>query len=90
MGFRSGWSMLLGALFGWGILGPIARSQGWAPGPINNWETGAKGWILWISLSIMLAESLSSLLVLIVKTGYQMYKKNIVRFKICLTLVATN
>jgi hypothetical protein len=43
MGWKTGWSMMAGALVGWGILGPIARSQGWAPGPINDWEEGAKG-----------------------------------------------
>lgn len=29
---------------GFGVLGPYARSQGWAPGPIGSWRTGATGW----------------------------------------------
>ena len=38
---------------------------GWAPGPVGNWETGASGWILWVSLAIMLGDSLTSLSLLL-------------------------
>ncbi|KAK8077557.1 oligopeptide transporter [Apiospora saccharicola] len=53
--------MLIGAIVGWGILSPIAHNRGWAPGPISDWESGSKGWIVWISLAIMLADSVISL-----------------------------
>jgi uncharacterized oligopeptide transporter (OPT) family protein len=53
--------MLLGAIVGWGILSPLAKSKGWASGPVDDWETGSKGWIVWISLAIMLADSVISL-----------------------------
>lgn len=53
--------MLFGAIVGWGILSPLAKSKGWAPGPVSDWESGSKGWIVWISLAIMLADSLISL-----------------------------
>ncbi|KAF7907942.1 hypothetical protein BELL_0729g00020 [Botrytis elliptica] len=53
--------MLLGAIVGWGILSPLAKNRGWAPGPVSDWETGSKGWIVWISLAIMLADSVISL-----------------------------
>lgn len=53
--------MLLGAIIGWGILSPLAKYRGWAPGPINDWETGSKGWIVWTSLAIMLADAVISL-----------------------------
>lgn len=53
--------MLLGAVVGWGILSPVAKSRGWAPGGVENWETGSKGWIVWVSLAIMLADSVVSL-----------------------------
>ncbi|KAF2276629.1 OPT superfamily oligopeptide transporter [Westerdykella ornata] len=53
--------MLLGAIVGWGILSPLAKSRGWAPGPVSDWTTGSKGWIVWISLAIMLVDSLISL-----------------------------
>ncbi|KAF3935957.1 hypothetical protein ABW19_dt0205020 [Dactylella cylindrospora] len=49
------------ALQSWGILSPIAKSQGWAPGIVNDWKQGSRGWIVWISLAIMLADSVVSL-----------------------------
>ncbi|CAJ2511067.1 Uu.00g066920.m01.CDS01 [Anthostomella pinea] len=53
--------MLLGAVIGWGVLSPLAKYRGWAPGSINDWETGSKGWIVWTSLAIMLADAVISL-----------------------------
>lgn len=53
--------MLFGAVLGWGILSPLAKARGWAPGPVDSWEDGSKAWIVWISLAIMLADSLVSL-----------------------------
>ncbi|KAI0009328.1 OPT superfamily oligopeptide transporter [Xylariaceae sp. FL0662B] len=53
--------MLLGAVVGWGILSPIAKFRGWAPGSIDDWEAGSKGWIVWTSLAIMLADAVISL-----------------------------
>ncbi|KAF2690242.1 OPT superfamily oligopeptide transporter [Lentithecium fluviatile CBS 122367] len=53
--------MLLGAVVGWGVLSPLAKHKGWAPGPVSDWTNGSKGWIVWISLAIMLADSLVSL-----------------------------
>lgn len=53
--------MLLGALIGWAILSPLAKKRGWAPEPVGEWDGGSKGWIVWVSLAIMLADSLVSL-----------------------------
>jgi len=53
--------MLFGAILGWGVLSPLAKHKGWAPGEVNDWEDGSKGWIVWISLAIMLADALVSL-----------------------------
>ena len=53
--------MLLGAILGWGILSPLAKSRGWAPGPVDNWTHGSRGWIVWVSLAVMLADSVVSL-----------------------------
>ncbi|KAI0997808.1 hypothetical protein K3495_g10384 [Podosphaera aphanis] len=53
--------MLLGAAIGWGILSPLAKIREWAPGPVDDWKTGSKGWIVWVSLAIMLADSIISL-----------------------------
>ena len=61
MGPATTFHMLLGAIIGWGILSPLAKSKGWAPGDIDDWESGSKGWIVWVSLAIMLADSVVSL-----------------------------
>ncbi|KAI2632360.1 OPT superfamily oligopeptide transporter [Hypoxylon sp. NC1633] len=53
--------MLLGAVIGWAILSPLAKIRGWAPGLIDDWDTGSKGWIVWTSLAIMLADAVVSL-----------------------------
>lgn len=59
--------MLFGAVLGWGILSPLAKTRGWAPGPVDSWEDGSKAWIVWVSLAIMLADSLVSLGWLVIK-----------------------
>lgn len=59
--------MLFGAVLGWGILSPLANARGWAPGPVDSWEDGSKAWIVWVSLAIMLADSLVSLGWLVLK-----------------------
>lgn len=51
-----------GMLVGWGILSPVAKHAGWAPGPVGDMTTGSRGWILWVSLAIMCTDSLVSLL----------------------------
>ena len=61
MGPATTMHMLLGAILGWGFLSPMAKNKGWAPAPIGDWENGSKGWIIWVSLAIMLADSIISL-----------------------------
>ncbi|KAG0695599.1 OPT oligopeptide transporter protein-domain-containing protein [Suillus ampliporus] len=65
MGFPTTLSMNLGMLVGWGILSPLSKHSGWAPGPVGDMSIGARGWILWVSLAIMCADSLVSLLPLV-------------------------
>jgi OPT family oligopeptide transporter len=60
MGPSTTFHMLFGAIVGWGVLSPIAKIKGWAPGPIDDWEEGSKGWVMWVSLAIMLADSVIS------------------------------
>ena len=43
MGQRSAFSLLMGAILAWAILGPAARARGWARGPISDFEHGAQG-----------------------------------------------
>src|SRR5687767_12076867 len=61
MGPSTSLHMLLGAVIGWGFLSPLAKNRGWAPGPVGDWEEGSKGWIVWVSLAIMLADSVINL-----------------------------
>jgi uncharacterized oligopeptide transporter (OPT) family protein len=62
MGFPTTVSMSLGAFVGWAILSPLAKHNGWAPGPTGDMASGARGWILWVSLAIMCADSVVSLI----------------------------
>lgn len=50
--------MLIGAVIGWGILSPLAKTKGWAPGPVESWVTGSQGWTIWVALGIILGDSL--------------------------------
>ncbi|POR33295.1 Putative oligopeptide transporter [Tolypocladium paradoxum] len=61
MGAETTLHMTLGAIIGWGLLSPMAKFKGWAPGPVDDWEHGSKGWIVWISLAIMLVDAIVSL-----------------------------
>lgn len=46
---------------GWAILSPLAKFEGLAPGPVGDMSTSSRGWILWVSLAIMCADSIVSL-----------------------------
>ncbi|PWN28113.1 OPT superfamily oligopeptide transporter [Jaminaea rosea] len=64
MGLHTTASMLVGAIFGWAFLSPLAHNSGWTDAPPMDAESGSKGWILWISLAIMTAESFVGLAVI--------------------------
>jgi uncharacterized oligopeptide transporter (OPT) family protein len=51
-----------GMVVGWGILSPLSKYYNWAPGPVGDMTTGARGWILWTSLAIMSSDSLVALM----------------------------
>ncbi|CCO31732.1 Putative oligopeptide transporter YGL114W [Rhizoctonia solani AG-1 IB] len=70
MGFPTTLSMSLGMIFGWGILSPLSKLNGWAPGPTGDMITGARGWILWVALAIICADSFVS----IIPTIYRLLK----------------
>jgi len=67
MGPRVGISLLAGAIVGWGLLGWLAQSQGWAPADPMVYHDkvadiwGPRGWILWPGVAIMVADALTSL-----------------------------
>ena len=49
-------------IVGWAVLSPLSKYKGWAPGPVGDMTTGARGWILWTALAIMVSDSFVSLL----------------------------
>lgn len=61
-------AVFIGAIIGWAVLSPLAKGAGWAPGPVGDWESGSKGWIVWVSLAIMLADAVVSLGHLLLQT----------------------
>ncbi|KAF9926367.1 hypothetical protein FBU30_004031 [Linnemannia zychae] len=75
MGFPTTASMLLGCVVGWGILSPIVTKKKWVTGPVGSSTTGARGWILWISLGVMIAEAVISLLGVIVLSFIAHYRR---------------
>ena len=63
--------MFLGALVGWAVLSPVAKHRGWAAGKVDDWENGSKGWIVWVSLAIMLADAIVNLGWLVLKASLE-------------------
>ncbi|KAI8886675.1 OPT superfamily oligopeptide transporter [Backusella circina FSU 941] len=74
MGLPTTLSMLAGCVMGWGVLSPLAYYMGWAPGPVDDWKSGSKGWILWISLGVMIAESCVSLAIVLIRTIVRIFR----------------
>ncbi|KIY44005.1 oligopeptide transporter [Fistulina hepatica ATCC 64428] len=62
MGFPTTLSMNLGMLVGWAVLSPLCKISGWAPAPVTDMQDGARGWLLWVALAIMFADSIISLI----------------------------
>ncbi|KAK7912198.1 hypothetical protein PG985_014679 [Apiospora marii] len=58
---------LIGAVIGWGFLSPIASHHGWVSGPVDNWETGSRGWILWVGMGLTLGDSAVGLVWITIK-----------------------
>lgn len=75
MGLPTVSAMLFGAILGWAILGPMAQHLSWATGPVDDWKTGAQGWILWVSLAIMVADTVVSFITI---TSVSLYKMNLI------------
>lgn len=59
MGGRTCFSMLAGAIAGFGVIGPLAQHWGWTHGPPLGGATSAKGFVLWVALAVLLAEAVT-------------------------------
>jgi hypothetical protein len=57
------------------VLGPHAKARGWAPGPIKDAQTGAAGWLLWVSLGLLLGDCFSELGLLLLQTAVDKARK---------------
>jgi uncharacterized oligopeptide transporter (OPT) family protein len=64
VGLRTGLSLLLGAVVGWGILAPLAVARGWAEaGPADpdlSWFGPLVEWLLWPGATLMVVCALAS------------------------------
>ncbi|CAI2719501.1 OPT family oligopeptide transporter [Nitrospina watsonii] len=64
VGARVGVSLLLGAVFAWGVLGPWALAQGWAEAGANDpgayWFGDMVKWLLWPGVTLMVTASLTT------------------------------
>lgn len=72
-------------LVGWGILSPLAKHSGWAPGPVGDMTSGSRGWILWVSLAIMCTDSLVSLIPVV----YEIVVQKLLPSRISLSLLGS-
>jgi len=62
IGPRVAVSLLLGAIVSWAMLAPFVEGQGWVdPEQTMSYAEGARGWILWPGVAIMVADALTSL-----------------------------
>jgi uncharacterized oligopeptide transporter (OPT) family protein len=64
VGLRTGLSLLLGAVVGWGILAPLAVARGWAEAgsadPDASWFGPLVEWLLWPGATLMVASALTA------------------------------
>lgn len=61
IGFRVAASLAAGAVVAWLVVGPLVDHWGWVDGPFKDYRTGARGWILWPGVAIMVSDALTSL-----------------------------
>ncbi|KAK2017504.1 OPT superfamily oligopeptide transporter [Colletotrichum eremochloae] len=60
--------IVAGCIVGWGILSPIASVRGWAPGPVSDWESGSRGWIMWIAVALILGDTAVTVFTMLLRT----------------------
>ncbi|KAK7422147.1 OPT superfamily [Neonectria magnoliae] len=60
--------IVVGCLIGWGVLSPIAETNGWVSGPTEDWETGARGWIMWIAVALILGDAAITIFMMLLRS----------------------
>jgi uncharacterized oligopeptide transporter (OPT) family protein len=67
VGLRTGLSLLLGAVVGWGVLAPLAVARGWAEaGPADpdaSWFGPLVEWLLWPGATLMVVSALTAFVI---------------------------
>ncbi len=71
IGLKSALSIMLGCIIGWIGLGPYILGQGWEQaGPADtSWFVFLVDWLLWPGVSLMLASSITSTAILLLKSN---------------------
>ncbi|KAK2051074.1 OPT superfamily oligopeptide transporter [Colletotrichum caudatum] len=60
--------IVVGCLVGWGVLSPMATIRGWAPGPVSDWDSGSRGWIMWIAVALILGDTAVTVSTMLLQT----------------------
>ncbi|KZL83814.1 oligopeptide transporter, partial [Colletotrichum incanum] len=60
--------VVVGCVVGWGVLSPIASINGWAPGPVSDWDSGSRGWIMWIAVALILGDTAVTVSAMLLRT----------------------
>lgn len=60
--------IVVGCLIGWGILSPLSKFNGWAPGSVSDWESGSRGWIMWIAVALILGDTAITLSTMLLRS----------------------
>ncbi|KAK2035255.1 OPT superfamily oligopeptide transporter [Colletotrichum zoysiae] len=60
--------IVVGCIVGWGVLSPMATIRGWAPGPVSDWDSGSRGWIMWIAVALILGDTAVTVSTMLLRT----------------------
>ena len=71
MGTHTCMSMASGAFLAWGVIGPAAGAAGWVRTPLSSGAAGGRGFLLWISLSILIAEAATTTALTLARLAWQ-------------------
>jgi OPT family oligopeptide transporter len=61
IGMRVAASLALGAVVAWALVAPAVEAAGWVEGATMSYADGARGWLLWPGVAIMVSDALTSL-----------------------------
>lgn len=69
MGLPTSLSMMMGAVVGWTVLTPLAHHMHWVHSEPLDAEGGGRGWIMWVALAVMCAESIIGVVTLLLTSA---------------------